>query len=307
MKPPLLQPNDKIAIIAPSGRVFENELQENLSFIRSLGLKSVFGENLFNDFYSGYHYAGTQAERLSDFQKALDDPEIKAIWCARGGYGAVHLLEKLDWKKFKQYPKWIIGYSDITALHNEINNFGFASLHGLTVKKLNTTYTPETFQSLEDALFHGKLEYEIPGNPLNRKGSAKGKLVGGNLSLVYSLSGTPHAILGKENILFLEDWCENWYHLDRMLNNLKLSGLFDRISGLILGSFTQMDIKDENPDFESPYDPSSYQIIHNFIKDYDFPVCFGFPAGHTGDNRVLIFGSDVHLHVTNEKSMLEFE
>lgn len=305
-KPDFLKPKDKVAIIAPSGRVFEKELQENLDFLHSLDLEIVQGKHLYKTHYDAYHYAGTIQERLKDFQWALDDEEIKAIWMARGGYGAVHLLDLINWEKFKQKPKWIIGYSDITAIHNHINNWDIASLHAITVKRLNCEYTIESFSSFRKALFGENLGYTIDPHPLNRLGNVKGKLVGGNLSLIYSLIGSQSSIQAENSILFVEDWNENWYHLNRMLMNLKRSGLLRQIKGLIVGSFTQMDVKSENPNFYDNFDEVSNQLIRKFIDEFDFPVCFNFPAGHIGDNRALILGQNVELNITNTQVTLDF-
>lgn len=306
MKPKFLKPSDKVAIVAPSGRIFREDIQDNFDLLISWGLIPVLGENLFEDYYDGYHYAGTIEQRKSDFQSALDNEDIKAIWCARGGYGAVHLIDKMNWDKFLVNPKWIIGYSDITVFHNHLNNFDVETLHGVTLKKLKLEYKKETFDSLRIALFGGNLNYEIPSHYLNNPGEATGKLVGGNLSLIYSLAGSLSAIQGENLILFIEDWNENWYHLDRMLMNLKRSGLLGKIKGLIAGSFTRMDIEDENPDFLNEYDETSYQLIHKFIEDYHIPVCFQFPTGHIGDNRALIMGSKINLKVSDRNVTLEF-
>lgn len=306
MKPIFLQPLDKVAIIAPSGRILREDIHDNLNLLASWGLIPVLGNNLFEHYYEGYHYAGTVEQRRSDFQSALDNDEIKAIWCARGGYGAIHLIDRIYWEKFLKNPKWIIGYSDITAFHNHLNNFGIATLHAVTVKKLNLEYKKETFDSLKAALFGEKLSYEIPFHPLNQGGEATGKLVGGNLSLIYSLTGTRSAIRGEDLLLFIEDWNENWYHLDRMLMNLQRSGLLEKIKGLIVGSFTRMDIEDENPYFFADYDEASCQLIHKFMENYNIPVCFGFPAGHIGDNRTLIMGSEATLKVSENNTTLEF-
>lgn len=306
MKIPPLKSGDKVAIIATSGRVYPSELEENLTFLKSLHLVPVFGENLFNDHFEGYHYAGKVEQRLADFQNALDNDETKAIWCARGGYGAVHLLDKIDWSKFKMNPKWIIGYSDITAIHNHVNNWNIPSLHAITTKRLNVNYTDQSFETFKKALFGEKLIYQIPSHALNKQGTISGKIVGGNLSLIYSLIGTESELKGEDLILFIEDWNENWYHLDRMLMNLKRNGLLSRIKGLIVGSFTRMDVQDENPDFLHEYDPTSYELIHTFMKGYLFPICYQFPAGHIGDNRALILGSEIVLEITKEYTTIEF-
>lgn len=306
LQPDFLQPKDKVAIIAPSGRVFQKELESNLEFLNSLELQAVFGENLFQTHFEAYYYAGNLEQRLSDFQWALDSDNIKAIWMARGGYGAVHLLDFIQWDKFKKKPKWIIGYSDITAIHNHINNWNIPSLHAITVKQLDGQYTSKSFQSLKNALFGEPLKYKINPHPLNKIGETKGKLVGGNLSLIYSLIGSPSAINGKNCILFIEDWNENWYHLDRMMMNLKRSGLLSQIKGLIIGSFTQMDTEKGNPNYNKSFDEISNQIIRKFIDEFDFPVCFEFPAGHIGDNRALILGHEVELKITKTQVIIDF-
>lgn len=306
MQPIPLKPNDKIAVIAPSGSILPEDLKTGLELIENWQLKPEFGKYLFDDYYLGYHYAGDEDRRTEDFQNALDNDEIKAIWFARGGYGAVHLIDKIDWTKFIRNPKWLIGYSDITAFHNHINNFNIPTIHGITVKRLNCKYSEETFSSLRTILFGGKLNYEIAANPYNQTGTVMGELVGGNLSLIYSLMGSQSEIRGENLILFIEDWCENWYHLDRMLMSLKRAGFLDKIKGMIVGNFTRMDVEQENPEFLNDYDSVSFQIIHKFIKNYKIPVCFGFPAGHTGDNRALIMGDQIQLEVKSDIVKLTF-
>lgn len=306
LKPDYLKPQDKVAILAPAGRVFQEELEENLNFLKSLDLIPILGENLFQDFFEGYHYAGNPEQRIADFQQALDNPEIKAIWCARGGYGSVLLLDNLIWDKFLENPKWIIGYSDITAFHNHVNNWNIPSLHGITVKRLNTPYTEESFISFRKALMGEELKYEIPFHPFNKLGEVQGKLVGGNLSIIYSLLGSKSAIHGENLILFIEDWNENWYALHRMMMGIKRAGILEKIKGLIVGSFTRMDVEEENPQFLEPFDETSHQIIHKFMEEYSIPVCFQFPAGHIGDNRALRMGTEIKLSVTNQSSIVEF-
>ncbi|HUH34638.1 MAG TPA: LD-carboxypeptidase [Moheibacter sp.] len=306
MKSKFLRPKDKVAVIAPSGRIFEKDLEDNLQWLQSLDLEPVFGKNLFNDHYNGYHYAGNVEERTADLQWALDDDEIQAIWCARGGYGAVHLLDKINWEKFQRNPKWLIGYSDTTALHGHINAMGIGSIHGITVKKLNCDYTVESFESLEKALFGVPMKYEIAAHPLNRLGKIQGRLVGGNLSLLYSLVGSKSFDFQGETVLFVEDWNENWYHIDRMLTNFKRSGQLAKIKALLVGSFTRMDVAQENPDFHKSFDQTTQQIIHQMMQAYDIPMAFQFPAGHIGDNRALLLGTTVNLEITKNKVTLEF-
>lgn len=306
LQPQILKPNDKVAVIAPSGRVFKEELEAGFKLIEAWQLKACSGKHLYKDYYFGYHYAGTIEERAEDLQSAIDNEEIKAIWMARGGYGAAQLLDRIDWSNFINHPKWLIGYSDITAIHNHLNKSGVQTIHGITVKRLDVPYTDETFESLRRVLFGEKLNYEIQTHPFNQNGTAEGQLVGGNLSLIYSLTGSVSEINGDNLILFIEDWNENWYHLDRMLLNLERSGLLGRIKGLIVGSFTRMDTEEENQGFRNDFDNVSYEIIHNFMKKYKIPVCYGFPAGHTGDNRALIMGAPVRLEVNQSNVKLEF-
>lgn len=306
MKPNFLKSNDTVAIVAPSGRIFPNEIEEGVQMLKSWNLNPQIHPNLFEFYDLGYFYAGTTEQRLEAFQQALDDEKVKAIWCARGGYGAVHLLDKLDWSRFKQNPKWIIGYSDITAFHNHLNNWDIATLHAITTKKLNTTYTSETFDSLRTALLGENLVYEIPSHNFNKIGTSKGKLIGGNLSIIYSLLGSNSAIKGENAILFIEDWNENWYHVDRMMTNLDRNGILAQIKGLIIGSFTKMDVQEENENFDHPYDPMTYKVIQNIVGKYEIPVCYQFPAGHIGDNRALIMGEIVTLSVNEKNVTLEF-
>lgn len=306
MKPKFLQAKDKVAIIAPSGRVFEKDLTANLKWLQSLDLDVVLGKNLFENHYQAYHYAGSVAQRLADLQWALDDEEIQAIWCARGGYGAVHLLDHINWEKFKQHPKWLIGYSDVTALHSHINQLNIGSLHAMTVKQLNLEYSPESLLSLKTALMGEVLQYEIAPHPLNRLGHAKGRLIGGNLSLLYSLLGSSSFEIRPGDILFIEDWNENWYHIDRMLTSLKRSGALNALQALLIGSFTQMDTMEDNPNFRMDFDPMTDQLIDQLMKEFHFPMAFQFPAGHIGDNRALILGTEIELNITKNQVTLEF-
>lgn len=307
VKPAPLIENDKIAIVSPSGRVFDFELAKNLELLKNFKYIPVLGKNIFEEFYEGYNYAGNYMQRSSDLQWALDNDEIKAIWFARGGYGAVQIVDEINWSKFKENPKWLIGYSDITTFHNHINNWDIASLHAVTMKRLNCNYTVESFETIEKVLRNEKLFYQIPSHPLNKLGHCSGKLVGGNLSIIYSLIGSESALKGENLILFLEDWNENWYHLNRMLMNLKRSGLMKRVNGVLLGSFTQMDISIENPEFHSEFDSVSYQIIRNFMEEFEIPLGFGFPAGHIGDNRALILGHEVEMVISSESLILDFK
>ena len=300
IKPAYLKKGDKIALIAPAKRMLEGELDEAIALINTWGFEAVLGKNIYNEYDLGYLYAGTDEERAADFQWALDDESIKAIWCARGGYGSVKIIDLLDFTKFKQSPKWIIGYSDITVFHNHINRLGFETIHGVTAKKLaNTLYHEDSYPSLQQILVGNKMNYSFQNTfPYNKIGDAEGELIGGNLSIVYSLLGSESAIQPEGKILFLEDWFENWYAVDRMLMNLKRNKIFDKITGLILGSFTHMDTEEENAkNYNHAYDPKTYEVIHQLTAQYQIPIAYQFPAGHTGYNLSLKMGSKVQLKV----------
>lgn len=309
IQPDFLKEGDKIAIVAPAKRMLKGELDEAIDLIKSWKLVPVLGKNIYSEFDFGYKYAGTDEVRIEDFQWALDDSEIKAIWCARGGYGSVKIIDELDLTNFKKDPKWIIGYSDITVFHNHFNRLGFQTLHGVTAKKLaGTDYHPTSYQSVCDVLFGKEIQYEIPQHNYNNFGEAKGELIGGNLSIVYSLLGSESAITNpSDKILFLEDWFENWYAVDRMLMNLKRNGILNQVKGIILGSFTHMDTEEENVEnFNLPYDPKTYEVIHSFTKNLNIPVIYGFPAGHTGHNVALKMGAKVHLNVASNNVNLYY-
>jgi len=308
IQPSYLVKGDKIAIVAPAKRMLEGELNEAIDLIKQWGFVPELGKNLYKVYDLGYLYAGTDEERTADFQWALNSPEIKAIWCARGGYGCVKIIDKLDFSLFKQNPKWIIGYSDITVFHNHLNSLGYQTIHGVTAKKLaNVEYHKDSYTSLYQTLIGEQLTYQIENHPYNLEGEVKGELIGGNLSMIYSLLGSASTLKPQNKILFLEEWFENWYAVDRMLMNLKRNGIFDQINGLILGSFTHMDTEDENGEnYNHPYDPKTYEVINEIVKDYNIPIAYQFPAGHTGHNLSLKMGSQVHLKVNSNSVTLSF-
>lgn len=299
IQPPYLQKGDKIALVAPAKRIIEGELDEAIQLIKDWGFVPVWGRNIYKQYDLGYLFAGTDEERAADFQWALDNPDIKAIWCARGGYGCVKIIDRLDFKTFIQFPKWIIGYSDITVFHQHINRLNIQTLHGVTAKPLaDVAYHPDTYPSLYRAITGEKMNYTVAAHPYNKLGETEGELIGGNLSMIYSLLGSPSVVDAQNRILFLEDWFENWYAVDRMLMNFKRNGIFDQISGLILGSFTRMDTEEENGhNFMHPYDPTTYEVIQAAMEAYQIPIAYGFPAGHTGHNMTLKMGEKVKLKV----------
>ena len=295
--PPSLQKGDTIAIVATARKNIDDNLQPSIDLLHSWGLEVVIGKSIGLD---DNQLAGTDAQRAADFQQQMDNPNIKAIWCVRGGYGTVRMIDLLDFAKFKQNPKWIIGFSDVTVIHSYVNKLNIATIHGampVTVGKASV----ESIESLRKALFGESLNYEIPFAAANRLGNAKGEIVGGNLSILYSLMGSNAQIDCKGKILFIEDLDEYLYHIDRMMMSLKRCGCFDGLNGLIIGTMTKM------KDNDIPWGKNANQIIADVTKGYTFPVLYNFPAGHFHDNRALIFGKQVSLELNATTSKLTFE
>ena len=295
--PPSLHKGDTIAILATARKNIDDNLKPAIDLLHSWGLEVVIGKSIGLD---ENQLAGTDAQRAEDFQQQLDNPNIKAIWCVRGGYGTVRIIDLLDFTKFKQNPKWIIGFSDVTVLHSFVNKLNIASIHAampVTVGRASV----ESIESLRKALFGESLKYEIPFSPANRLGNAKGEIVGGNLSILYSLMGSNAQIDCKGKILFIEDLDEYLYHIDRMMMSLKRCGCFDGLNGLIIGTMSKM------RDNDIPWGKNANQIIADVTKEYSFPILYNFPAGHFHDNRALIFGKQVSLEINKETSKLTFE
>jgi len=285
--PPYLQKGDTVAIVATARKITLEELQPAIEIITAWGLKVVLPKNIF---CVDNQFAGTDDERAADLQWALDDANIKAVICARGGYGTVRIVDKLDFTNFVKHPKWIVGYSDITVLHQHINqNFGIASLHA--TMPINFAKNTEATETLRKALFGEELNYTIHAHALNRNGEASGELIGGNLSLIYALCGSKSDIDTKGKILFIEDLDEYLYHIDRMMMNLKRSGKLQHLAGLIVGGMS--DMKDNTVAFGK----TAEEIIIDAVKEYNFPVCFDFPAGHIDRNLALVMGGVVKLEV----------
>jgi muramoyltetrapeptide carboxypeptidase len=290
--PSYLKKGDTVAIIATARKVSKEEIQPAVAFFESYGLSVVLGKNLFE---SSNQYAGTDAQRTEDLQWALNDKTIKAIIIARGGYGSVRTIEQIDFTEFKKHPKWMVGYSDVTVLHNAIHNIGVATLHA--TMPLNFTKSEESTKSMVEALFGNLKQIETEENYSNVSGTAKGQLVGGNLSLIYSLSGTPFDIDTTNKILFIEDLDEYLYHIDRMMMQLKLSGKLKGLKGLIVGGMTDM------KDNAIPFGKFPEDIILDAAKEYNYPVCFDFPAGHIDRNLAIYFGREVELTVTDNATL----
>lgn len=284
--PPYLKMGDCIGITAPAGYIQLESIQPAIQQIESWGLKVKMGNSIGK---RDFTFGGTDEERAADMQQMIDDPSVKAVLCARGGYGSVRFIDRLHWEKFKLAPKWIIGFSDITVIHAHLSrNYGIASLHSKMCNSFPDDWSKaepiqvETILSIRDALMGTKMKYSAPVNPKNRMGSAKGRLVGGNLKTLESLSGSKSDIRTEGKILFVEDTGEYLYSIDRMFWNLKRTGKLDKLAALIVGGFK---IKADDPGEE--FGRSLYDIVFEKVKDYKYPVCFDFPVGHQKNNFAL--------------------
>ena len=295
--PPYLQKGDTIAIVSTARKNIDDNLKLTIDLLQGWGLNVKLGKTIGLDYYQ---LAGTDDQRAADFQEQMDNPNIKAIWCVRGGYGTVKIIDKLNFTKFKQNPKWIIGFSDVTVLHSHLNRLGFESLHA-TMPVAIARATDEAKNSLCAALFGNHLEYVLDCDALNHNGKAKGELVGGNLSILYSLLGSESAVNCQDKILFIEDLDEYLYHVDRMMTNLKRNGFLQSLKGIIVGAMTEM------KDNDIPWGRNALEIIEDTVKGLNIPVLYNFPAGHIRDNRALIFGRQVIMEVTAKESKVIFD
>ena len=309
--PPFLHQGDKVIILSPSGKIDKRLRAGARQRLESWGLKLVIGSHAG---HSHAAYPASIAQRTSDLQQALDDEEAKAILCSRGGYGAVHLIDKLDFERFSRYPKWLIGFSDITVLHNLMQRQGFASLHAPMARHLAMEADDDfCTRAMKDILFGrftaGEADvlaccdtgfaYTCPAHRLNHKGNADGVLRGGNLAVMYGLRGTPWDIPPEGSILFIEDVGERPHSVERMLYNLKLGGILNRLSGLIIGQFTEYEEKQQ-------LGQELYGVIADLLKEYDYPVCFNFPVGHVTMNLPLVNGAAVTLESGKKEVKLTF-
>jgi muramoyltetrapeptide carboxypeptidase len=284
---PYLKPNDKIAIVATARKISREELSFAIETIKEWGLQPVLGQHIYA---IENQFAGSDAHRAEDLQCAINNESIKAIIIVRGGYGTIRIVDMIDFTNLKANPKWIIGYSDVTVLHSHIHqHIGIPTLHA--TMPINFGKNKEAVEMLRKCLFGETVLYFFETHPLNRIGEAKGLLIGGNLSLLYALSGTESDIDTKDKILFIEDLDEYLYHIDRMMLNLKRSGKLEKLKGMIVGAFTDM------KDNAIPFGKTAEEIILDAVKEYNFPVCFNFPAGHIDRNLALYFGKEIHLKI----------
>jgi muramoyltetrapeptide carboxypeptidase len=288
---PFLKQGSKVAITAPARMVKPEEMEYAINWLKEKGFFPVYDDRLF----AGHHiFAGDDDFRAAVFQQYLDDENIDAIWIARGGYGSIRIIDKLDFTQFLKHPKWIVGFSDGTVLHGKLSRLGVPSLHA-AMPFYFANKTPEAKQSLFDALTGKSLQYEFPTHPQNRIGQMEGEIVGGNLSVLIAMIGSDTFPELDGKILFIEDVDEYIYHIDRMMRALKRAGKLEHLKGLVIGGLTQIH------DNTHPFGQSVEEVIAEVVSEYDYPVCFGFPAGHFDDNRAVFFGLSSQLSVENEK------
>ncbi|MGB3949091.1 MAG: LD-carboxypeptidase [Bacteroidia bacterium] len=293
-QPEFLKKGDKVGIVAPARKMSKEELLPAIEILNSWGLEVVLGKNLFCE---ENQFSGSDEQRAEDLQKMLDDPSIKAIISARGGYGTLRIIDKINFFTFTQHPKWIVGYSDITVLHSHIHTLGITTIHA--TMPINFSKNTEATESLRKALFGESIKYNFESHPLNKNITSiiEGEVVGGNLSLIYALTGSVSDIDTKDKILFIEDLDEYLYHIDRMMLNLKRSGKLSHLKALIVGGMT--DMKDNTV----PFGKTAEEIILDTIKDYNYPVYFGFPAGHIDRNLALYFGKKAKIIAIDKQNL----
>jgi muramoyltetrapeptide carboxypeptidase len=297
--PSYLQAGDVIGIVCPAGAMPVEKVSECIRVLNEeWGFLTKVGNTIGKQFN---YFSGTDEERLNDFQQMLDDDEVKAVLCARGGYGMTRIIDKIDFKKFKKNPKWIIGYSDITVLHLHLYaNYYISSIHAPMAGAFNDAgYINRFVQSLKAVLEGKKIKYTIDPHEFNKKGEAIGELIGGNLTLLSHITGTDSDSKTRGRILFIEDVGEYLYNIDRMMYHLKRSGKLSKLAGLIVGGFTDM------KDTERPFGQTAYEIIRDVVSEYSYPVCFGFPVSHEKENYALKTGVGYKLKVTKNKAILE--
>jgi len=296
-RPDYLKNGDVIGIVATAKNFLPEELDAGIEIIKSWGLKVKVGRYCYNHYNQ---FAGTDAERYSDLQKFIDDKDIKAIICARGGYGTSRIIDMVDFSAFETHPKWVAGFSDVTVLLAHLNALGYQSIHSSMPVVFGRNQNRFSIETLRNTLLGRLQSFQFPSHPLNRKGKAEGQLVGGNLSILISVLGTASDISTRGKILFIEDVGENLYRIDRMMVQLKRAGKLDNLKGLIVGHFSDLS------DNEVPFGKSAFEIIADAVKEYNYPVGFNFPAGHEADNRAFILGASYSISVEADDTTMVY-
>lgn len=299
IEPPFLKQGDTIGLVATARKLTWEEAEPFIGILADAGFKVRTGQRMFG---AENQFSGSDNDRASDVQRMLDDPDVKAILCARGGYGTVRIIDKLDFTEFVKHPKWVCGFSDVTVLHSHINqNFEIATLHSsmpLSMKELPSDHRQIT--TLVKTLLGELPTYHLEAHELNRNGNVEAEVVGGNLSILYSILGSESDLNTDGKILFLEDLDEYLYHIDRMMMNLKRNGKLDNLGGLVIGGMSDMN------DNAIPFGKSAVEIISEAVAEFDYPVCFNFPAGHIDDNRALILGKKAAIRITDSGSQFQY-
>lgn len=295
--PPFIKKGALFGLVSPAGKTELQVVKNAEKFLETNGYRSKRGNYACSEYHQ---FSGTDEQRTIDMQTFLNNPDIEVIWCCRGGYGTSRIIEQLDFSAMPQKPKWIIGFSDITVFHATLQNiYNVASIHGPMPVNLHPAVDKQQDYRHLLALLHGQdLTISTPQNPLNRWGTAGGKLIGGNLSLLSTLIGTKYDFDPRGKILFIEEVGEHLYHLDRMMQHLKLAGKLEKLSGLVSGQFTGMNDK------PTAFGLSANEIIMEAVQHYDYPVLFDFPAGHSYPNEPMLMGVQTHIQVNEEGGML---
>lgn len=288
--PPKLKPGDTIGIVAPARKIFPEQLESAIQILQSWGLKILPAKNIFSSIHP--YLAGSDVERRQDFQNMIDDPTVNAILCARGGYGCTRIIDDINFSPLKNSPKWIIGFSDVTAIHLRLIRMGFASIHGTMPILFNLDAAQSAVESLKKILFNGSGDISISPEKTNRSGNGAGEVLGGNLSLVVDSLATPSEPDTNNRILFLEEIDEYLYKVDRMFTQLSRAGKLENLAGLLIGHMT--DLKNS----ELAFGESVSQIVLHAVRDYNYPVAFSFPSGHQNPNIAWIHGATATLNVS---------
>ena len=298
IRPPFLRKGDEVGIVSPAFAIEEGKLNSAVGILENWGLKVHVGRNALRQ--EG-PFAGSDRERLLDFQAMTSNNRIKAIFCSRGGYGMLKIIDRIDFSSLRANPKWFIGYSDITVLHLWLSKkYNLVTIHGeMPLNYANPDKTTDTIDSLYNALFRGCLPVEWDSDSL-RPGAASGEVTGGNLSLVYSLIGTPVEPSTRGRILFIEDVGEYYYHLDRMMTSLRLAGRLKGLAALVAGGLNDMN------ETKLPWGKSAVDIISDAVRGYSYPVFFNFPAGHIDDNRSFYIGAGAKIQIKGRKAVLKY-
>ncbi|HOS83695.1 MAG TPA: LD-carboxypeptidase [Bacteroidales bacterium] len=292
--PNFLKQGDTVAIVSPSGPINKSYIDSATAILKSWGLTVLVGTHACSSYGV---FAGTDEQRATDFQEALDNPNVRAVFCSRGGYGAIRIVEQLDYSKFLQSPKWIVGFSDITVFHAKLASLGVASLHAAMPKNFGTV-SKESLESLHSTLFGTLQSISWQSSPFNINGTVRGTLIGGNLSLLYSMRGVPFEYTYSNALLFFEDLQEYLYHIDRIMQNFKYSGLLSNIQGLLVGGMTGMKHGVDQ------YNASIETIIRDAVAPYSIPLCFNVPSGHDSENMALILGHEYECIIETQSVLL---